>query len=233
MQSSFNGVEGIAKSLGTDLKSGIEGTPRDLEQRIQRYGSNKTKDRKVKTLFELGMECFEDTILQILIGAAIVSLVVGVIQHGFAGLIEGASILISISIIVVVTAGNNWVKERQFQELQRKSDISTAIVIRNGTTRTMSSEDLCVGDLVVIENGKQVPADCVLVNSTDLSINESNLTGEAEAMNKQHVTAENYQTNPQPFIMSSSLVESGEARAIVCAVGEHTQAGKAERTLDI
>lgn len=63
------------------------------------------------------MENFEDRILQILIAAAIVSLVCGVIEHGWGGLIEGVSILISICIIVSVTATNNWVKEKQFQEL--------------------------------------------------------------------------------------------------------------------
>lgn len=60
------------------------------------------------------MENFEERILQILILAAFVSLVVGMIQNGFFGLIEGASILVSIVIIVSVTSVNNWVKEKQF-----------------------------------------------------------------------------------------------------------------------
>jgi magnesium-transporting ATPase (P-type) len=63
------------------------------------------------------MDCFEDRILQILIAAAIVSLVVGVLQNGVHGLIEGVSILVSIVIIVSVTSVNNWIKEKQFQEL--------------------------------------------------------------------------------------------------------------------
>ena len=130
------------------------------------------------------MENFEDTILKILIGAAVVSLAAGLIQHGFSGLIEGCSILMSIAIIVVVTSVNNWVKERQFQELQRKTDITSAIVIRNGVTKTISMEDLCVGDLVVIEPGKTIPADCVLISSEDMQVNESALTGETEVVHK-------------------------------------------------
>jgi magnesium-transporting ATPase (P-type) len=63
------------------------------------------------------LEPFEDRILQILIVAAIVSLICGVAEHGWGGLIEGVSILISIVIIVTVTATNNYVKEKQFQEL--------------------------------------------------------------------------------------------------------------------
>lgn len=147
------------------------------------------------------MENFEDRILQILIAAAIVSLVCGVIEHGWGGLIEGTSILISICIIVSVTATNNWVKERQFQELQAKSDKTSAIVIRNGITTTISSEDLVVGDLVVIETGKAVPADCVLLSSIEMVSNESSLTGEAETLHKSHVTQDNYSSNPCPFLL--------------------------------
>ena len=155
------------------------------------------------------MENFEDRILQILIAAAIVSLVCGVIEHGWGCLIECVSILISICIIVSVTATNNWVKEKQFQELQAKSDKTSAIVVRNGVTTTISSEELVVGDLVVIECGKAIPADCVLLSSIDIITNESSLTGETEAMHKSHVTQDNYSSNPNPFILQSTLVETG------------------------
>lgn len=77
-----------------------------------RYGSNKQKLRVVKTFWELVLENFEDKILQILIGAAVVSLIAGVLQNGLHGLIEGTSILMSIAIIVVVTSVNNYVKEQ-------------------------------------------------------------------------------------------------------------------------
>ena len=65
--------------------------------------------------------------------AAIVSLICGYIQDGFHGLIEGVSIIISILIILVVTASNNYAKEKQFQELQQKQDITDVVVIRNGS----------------------------------------------------------------------------------------------------
>ena len=63
---------------------------------------------------ELVLECFEDTILQILIAAATVSFVAGYIQNGWFGMIEGSTILLSIMIIVIVTSVNNYVKEKQF-----------------------------------------------------------------------------------------------------------------------
>jgi P-type E1-E2 ATPase len=112
------------------------------------------------------------------------------------GLIEGVSILVSIVIIVSVTSVNNWIKEKQFQELQRKQDCSQAVVIRAGITQTVSSEDLVVGDVVKIEPGKTIPADCLLIQSTDISVDESALTGESEQISKEAATEENYASNP-------------------------------------
>jgi len=106
-------------------------------------------------------------------------------------------------------------------------------VVRGGSTKTVPFDDLVVGDIITIETGKTVPADCVLISSADLVTNESTLTGETEPNHKLHVTAQNYKSNPNAFLLKSTLVESGTGKAIVCAVGENTQAGKAERALDI
>jgi magnesium-transporting ATPase (P-type) len=66
----------------------------------------------MRTLWEMILENFEDTILQVLIAAAVVSLVTGYLQHGVMGLLEGGAILISIIIIMCVNSGNNYVKEK-------------------------------------------------------------------------------------------------------------------------
>jgi len=72
---------------------------------------------------ELIMDNFEDTINKILFGAAIVSVVIGIIQEGFPdGMIEGTSILISLMIIIVVNSGNNWVSERRLADLVNLSE---------------------------------------------------------------------------------------------------------------
>ena len=77
---------------------------------------------RIRGLWELILENFEDRILQILLLAATVALVVGVIQHGWKhGWVEGLSIFIAVFIIVAVTAGNNYVKEKQFQKLVSKA----------------------------------------------------------------------------------------------------------------
>lgn len=78
-----------------------------------------------------------------------------------------------------------------------------------------------------------MPADCVLFSSIEMAVNESTLTGETVSVNKSHVTLDNYSNNPNPFILQSTLIETGKGLAIVCAVGDHTRAGKANRALDI
>jgi len=136
LEKKYQGIHGLAQNLFSSPKVTIQPKPNFLmyrqgsevmieisrqeftskqtpiEIRVFRYGSNKQKERRVKTFWTLVMENFEDRILQILIVAAIVSLICGVVEHGWGGLIEGVSILVSICIIVSVTATNNWVKER-------------------------------------------------------------------------------------------------------------------------
>ena len=96
-------------------------------------------------------EVFEDFILKVLIVAAIVSIVLGVAQNGWAhGFQEGAGIVIAIVIIIVVTVVNDHAKEKQFQDLMSKSDVKQVKVRRGDTWSMRDSEELVVGDLIMI-----------------------------------------------------------------------------------
>lgn len=79
------------------------------------------------------LECFEDFMLQVLVIAALVSTIIGVIEEGWAtGWMEGAAIMVAIILIVSVTAGNNYIKEQQFQKLSAKRDEMSVHVTRDG-----------------------------------------------------------------------------------------------------
>lgn len=136
----LGGSEGIAKLLKTDLKKGIEGKSRELNERQVAFGYNSKPLSPVKSLFALIMECFEDVMLKILLMAALVALVIGVINDGWEhGWIEGASIFFAVGIIVTVTAGNNYAKEKQFQKLKaRQQDSQSVAVFRNGDGLTVT-----------------------------------------------------------------------------------------------
>jgi magnesium-transporting ATPase (P-type) len=107
------------------------------------------------------------------------------------------------------------------------------VVIRNGCETTISSESLVVGDLVKIAAGKMIAADCILVEATGVSTNESSLTGETVNKYKLNMNEENYTRNPCPFLLKGTLVETGQGLAIVAAVGEKTRAGASAKALDV
>ena len=169
-----------------------------------------------------------------LIAAAAVSLVLGIINEGLAkGWIEGVSIFIAIAIILTVNTSNNYVKEKQFQALQAKQDVSSARVIRDGHMTTVDAEELVVGDIIKIPAGDNVPADCVAYKSITLVANQSSLTGEPEGIHKTHVDADNYSHHPDPFLLQNTLIETGECMALVLAVGHNTRSGRAERVMNV
>jgi Ca2+ transporting ATPase len=184
--------------------------------------------RKIKSLWELIVESLEDYILRVLILAATCSLVIGVVQHGWtAGWVEGVAIFIAVGVIVSVTAGNNYVKEKQFQKLFQKANEDFTVVFRGneGGTQTIPFTELLVGDVIQIESGMKVPADCIILSGTDLSADEAALTGEPEHVEKSDVNENNVAYNPSPFILSNTLIATGSGTALVCAVGTNTRSG--------
>lgn len=201
---------------------------------IIRHGENTRHVREVNSVCDLIKNVFDDFILKVLCVAAVVATVVGIYNDGFAmGWVDGVSILVAIIIIIVVTVGNDLAKEAKFQELMQKSDIMQARVRRSDTMKTVDSEELVVGDLIELEQGDTVPADCIVVECMDLATNESTLTGEPEAMLKEALTNENYRHNPCPFLLQGSLVENGTGKAVVLAVGDNTNQGKAGLSMNI
>jgi P-type Ca2+ transporter type 2B len=111
----LGGLQGLAQKLHTSLDHGITGDQSDINLRRQVFGSNQSPPPKTKSLLSLIAECFEDPMLKLLLLAAFVSLVIGVINDGWDnGWIEGSSIFLAVGIITTVTASNNYVKDKQF-----------------------------------------------------------------------------------------------------------------------
>ena len=179
--------------------------------------------------------------LRILLLAALVALIIGIINDGLAhGWIEGASIFFAVGIIVTVTAGNNYMKEKQFQKLKaRQNDNQVVPVYRGGSpdkplTQTIPTQELLVGDIIKIESGSQVPADCVVISATDLTCDEAAQTGEPEDQEKKPVSLAQYKNiHHSPFLLAKTLVKTGEGRAMVLSVGVNTRSGMAGEKLDM
>lgn len=223
----FKGIPAIAKALHTDLKTGIEGTAKDIVERQNVYGKNSFPPPKIKGILELIAENFNDTINQILFLASIVSIIIGVIQHGFPdGMLEGTSILIALTIIIVVNSGNNYISERRLADLVNLSEKQEVAVFRGSTDAiTIDGAQLVVGDLIAFEAGMKVPADCIFVEGQDAFTIEGELTGEPDNMEKLYIDEKNYNTGATGTMMAKSLICSGFGKALVVAVGPNTVAG--------
>jgi magnesium-transporting ATPase (P-type) len=102
-----------------------------------------------------------------------------------AGWIEGVAIFLSVVVVVLVTATTDYTKEKQFRSLQEriKSDHNYAVV-RNGEQVQINVSDICVGDICAVKYGDLLPADGVVIQSNDLKVDESSMTGETDDISK-------------------------------------------------
>ena len=86
-------------------------------------------------------------------------------------------------------------------------------------------DELVVGDIILVETGMRVPADCLLVDGMDVTADETIYNEGRTLVNKKEISKgdEHHRDNPDPFLLSNSLILSGSGRAVVCAVGTHTR----------
>jgi Cation transporter/ATPase, N-terminus len=134
----FGGTLQLAASLGVDLIRGLSGD--QVVKQREKFGNNCFPEPPMKGFWKLFFEAFHDTILLVLIAAAIVSLIVGMIEEPGHGWIEGVAILIAVLIVALVTAANDYSKELQFRALEKTSEeTERAMVLRNGETMQVHS----------------------------------------------------------------------------------------------
>lgn len=178
------------------------------------------------------MECLEDKILKILLAAAVVSLIVGVLTDGIeTGWIEGFAIFVAVFIIVSVTAVNNYLKEKQFRKLYAQLDDRKVNVIRQGKIHSISIYDLLVGDVMKIDTGEIFPTDGVLINGYNMSVDESAMTGESDLVHKQAAGPKDDNPKLNPFLISGSKVIEGTGEMLVIAVGEKSYQGQQKKLM--
>uniref|UniRef100_U5EU54 Calcium-transporting ATPase n=1 Tax=Corethrella appendiculata TaxID=1370023 RepID=U5EU54_9DIPT len=224
------GIQELCKKLYTNSNDGLVGSKADIEHRRETFGSNVIPPKPPKTFLQLVWEALQDVTLIILEIAAIVSLLLSFYtpaddaeeaiadEDDHHGWIEGLAILISVIVVVIVTAFNDYSKERQFRGLQSRIEGEHKFsVIRGGEVRQINVGDIVVGDICQIKYGDLLPADGILIQSNDLKIDESSLTGESDHVKK----GESF----DPMVLSGTHVMEGSGKMLVTAVGVNSQAG--------
>ncbi|CAL4064879.1 unnamed protein product [Meganyctiphanes norvegica] len=227
-------AEDLCSKLYSSPLRGLSGNASDLEHRRDTFGSNIIPPKPPKTFLTLVWEALQDVTLIILQVAAVVSLGLSFyrpphteseddgIAHDEgeeeAGWIEGAAILISVAVVVIVTAFNDYTKERQFRGLQNRIEGEHKFsVIRNGEVQQINVGEIVVGDICQVKYGDLLPTDGVLIQSNDLKVDESSLTGESDHVKKGPAD--------DPMILSGTHVMEGSGKMLVTAVGVNSQAG--------
>ncbi|CAD8180394.1 unnamed protein product [Paramecium pentaurelia] len=224
----LGGEQGLAKIFQVDLKRGVE----DEEQVItlrNRYGANLPIVKELTPLWKLIVECLGDTMLQILIVAAIVSTILGIIENE-GGWYEGLTIFLAIFLIIGITAGNNYAKERQFAKLQSKLDEGHVQVKRGGNIITINNKDIVVGDVLLFQLGDIFNVDGLYLHGSEVKIDESAMTGESDEMQKASVeVCLKDQKGKSPFLMSGTKVNEGTGIMLVLQVGYKTVQNEMKR----
>ena len=229
------------KKLIFELKTNTETGLDNLEGREDFFGSNKVFVEPVPHFCHYVWEALKDLMVRILIVSAIISIILGSTfsDDPSKDWIDGVSIVIAVLVVVLVGSVTDYQKEQKFHELNEvQAEGTKYTVIRNGQPEEHISDDLLVGDLIMINYGDIMAADILLVEGNGIKMDESALTGESDAMKKEkyekcmELLMKGEKKIPSPLILSGTNCVEGSGKGIILAVGEHSQKGIIRRTVD-
>ena len=232
-------VSKLLSELKTDPEVGI--TDSNFNEREDAFGSNRVFVEPVPPFCHYVWEALKDLMVRILILAAIVSIVLGCTfsEDPKKDWVDGVSIVIAVLIVVLVGSITDYQKEQKFHELNEVQSEGTKYkLIRHGQPEDHVSDDLLVGDLIMINYGDIMAADILLIEGNGIKMDESALTGESDAMKKEkfdkclELKNKGEKKLPSPLILSGTNCIEGSGKGIVIAVGEHSQKGIIRRTVD-
>ncbi len=218
-------VEEIARKLGSNINAGL--TENEVKKRRDKYGENKLDEQKKESLLKRFIKQFNDFMIIILLVAAVISAVVAKMQ-GTGDYIDSI-IIIAIVVLNSIMGVVQEAKAEKSLEALKNMSAPVAKVKRNGRMIIVKSSELVPGDIIELEAGNYVPADCRLINSHNLKIEESSLTGETVPMLKEagSILAENTALGDMNnMAFATTIVVNGHAEAIVTETGMHTKVGQ-------
>ncbi|XP_027349213.1 putative calcium-transporting ATPase 11, plasma membrane-type isoform X1 [Abrus precatorius] len=212
----IGGVEGIARKLSVSVDGGV--SEESIHSRQQIYGVNRYTEKPARTFFMFVWDALQDLTLIILLVCAVVSVGVGIATEGLPqGMYDGVGILLSIFLVVIVTAVSDYKQSLQFRDLDKEKKKIFVQVTRDGKRQKILIFDIVVGDVVHLSTGDQVPADGIFISGYSLLIDESSLSGESEPV---------YVNEEKPFLLSGTKVQDGQGKMLVTTVGMRTEWGK-------
>ena len=217
-------VEEVKEELSTNLEKGL--TSKQVKEKQETIGFNELKAKKKKSLLVKFLEQFKDFMIIVLIIAAIVSGIIGVLQG--EGITDTIIILIVVIVNAIIGVAQENKAEKSLEALQKLSAHASK-VIRDGKLCVVQSRELVPGDIVVLDTGDYVPADLRIIEAVNLKSQESALTGESVPVEKtiDKIEKEDVGVGDRTnMLFSSSLITYGRGKGIVVETGMTTEVGK-------
>ena len=197
-----------------------------LQSRLE-HGENVLTPPKQQSKWRLYLEKYEDPMVRILLVAALVSLALSFVKQDF---VETLGIIAAIILATTVGFYFECDAARRFSILTQMGEEQSVKVMRDGRLQEIPRREIVVGDIVIVETGDEVPADGKLLESTDLQVDESSLTGELLTNKEPHpLQRDGKEAYPKDLLLRSSMVMAGRGCYQVTAVGDETEIGHVAR----
>ncbi len=211
----------------------------EARSRLSAYGLNELAEKKKRSSFEVFLSQFDDLMIKILVLAALVSLAIAVDYSKLPQIVflaegEGPLDAVAIFAIVLLNAVFGFVQESRAEraiEALKKMMAPVARVVRDGEEMQIPARELVLGDIVVISEGDKIPADCRVISSKNLEVEQASLTGESLPVAKMDAAISGEAEGVMPaeqknMLFMSTLAVRGHGKAVVVATGMGTQIGK-------
>jgi len=211
-------TEELLQTLSTDAQTGL--SAEEAARRLATYGPNALQEAEKESPLRILLRQFTGVIVYILAAAAVVAFLLGDTVEGFA-----------IIAVLLINAATGFILEwnaSQSMEALRKMDTAPARVLRDGRIQEISSEELTLGDVLVVEAGDLVAADASLFDANQLEVDESALTGDSLPVGKQTepVAVDAPLADQHNRLFKGTAITAGNGRAVVTGIGQETELGK-------
>ena len=211
-------IEDIEKELNTNI-DGL--TTKEVEKRIAKHGRNILPKKKKDSVIKIFFSEFKDPIIILLLFAALASFIAG-------EPLDAMAIIFIILIDVIMATYQENKANNTAEALSDLIKVKTKVV-RNGRVVELDSDELTIGDYVILESGDKISADMRITEAHNFMVDESILTGESIQVSKTSdlIEKENISINEQDnMLFSGTNVVTGRAKAIIVAIGLNTEIGK-------
>lgn len=212
-------AEETAQKLDTKTQGGL--SHEEAGRRYAQYGANALHERKSRSPWRMLLDQFSEFMILVLIAAAIIAGMIGDVE-------DSVAIIVIITLNAVIGFIQEYRAERSMAALKRMSETSVQ-VMREDSIHTINASELVPGDTVLLEAGNLVSADLRLIESNQLKIDESTLSGESVSIDKQiHRIADIDAPLGDKTCLAykGTLVTHGRGRGLVIATGMRTELGK-------